>query len=138
MQITLLSVAEIRRNTTALRKLREVVKIYGFTINDDKSVVAVEELRLLAYKVKNNEIQPDLEKVWSLRQLHEPTSFSAQERIVGYFAYYSKLIQNYSVKILNLNRNKMFLLSEKVFQELKKSLEVATKKGSQWHSGFEH
>lgn len=67
-----------------------MVDKYGHTFNEKKSVLAVEELQLLGYKVKDNEIWPDTERFRLLRELKEPTSFAAQERIVGYFSYYSK------------------------------------------------
>lgn len=67
-------------------RLREVADKYGFTFTEKKSVLAVEDLQLLGYKSKYNEIWPDPEKVQPLRKLKESISLAAQKRIVGYFA----------------------------------------------------
>lgn len=40
-----------------------------------------------------------------------PLNLKSQRRIIGMFSYYSKFIQNFSEKILALNRNRKFPLS---------------------------
>lgn len=59
-----------------LSRLREVADKYVFTFNKKKSVLAVEELWLLGYKVNYNEIWPD-PGVRPLRELKEPTYLAA-------------------------------------------------------------
>lgn len=100
-----------KKQNQILRRPREIVDKYGFAFNE-KSILIVENLWLLGYKVKNNGIWPDLKSIKPLEELRESTSLSAQERIVGYFAYYRKWIQNYSDKILKLNRYITFSLPE--------------------------
>lgn len=88
-----------KKQNQILRRQRDIVDKYGFAFNE-KSILVVENLWLLGYKVKNNGIWPDLKRIKPLGELWESTSLSAQERIVVYFAYYRKWIQNYSDKIL--------------------------------------
>lgn len=96
-----------------VRRVREVADKDGFTFSEEMSVLGVEQLRLIDYKVKNNIIQPDPERVRSLRELVKSISHLAQERIVGYFSCYSKWIRNYSEKILKLNQNTSFHTSRR-------------------------
>lgn len=87
-----------------LRTLREIADKYWFTLNQEKSILGVEELRLLKYKVKKIMRFNQIRKEYNHKEISwtYATPLLVQIRIVGYFACYSKWIRNYSDKIVKL------------------------------------
>ena len=86
------------RNVAAFMKL---VKKYNFTLNEEQTVLSVENISVLGYTISHKKITPDQDRLKPLLEMPPPSTLKAQKRIIGMFAYYSKLIQNYSEKNLS-------------------------------------
>ena len=96
--------------------------------NESKSIIGVTEIPICGYLVSHNTKKPDPGRFKALLDLPAPSNLPAQKRVVGMLAYYSKWIQNFSMKIRPLIKNTTFPLSDEVktaFQELKKEVECA-------------
>ena len=111
-----------------LRLFLEAASEYGLTFNDSKSILEVEEIDLLGYRISQGEIRPDPERLRPLREMDPPASLRAQKRACGMFAYYSPWLSHFSDKIRVLNENTTFPLPSEVlsaFHKLKQELENA-------------
>ena len=111
-----------------LQKLLKAASKYGLTFNEAKSIIGVEEIDLLGYRVACGQIQPDPDRLEPLRLMPPPTNMKSQKRAIGMFAYYSSWICKFSDKIRPLNSNTTFPLPQDVlasFENLKKELEDA-------------
>ncbi|MES9976517.1 MAG: reverse transcriptase domain-containing protein, partial [Candidatus Thiodiazotropha sp.] len=111
-----------------LAKFMEVAAKYNLTLNESKSLIAQNTIRLLGYEVSHGSIKPDPERFEALRSLPPPNDTKSQQRIVGMFAYYSQWISRFSDKIHAIVQNKTFPLPDNVlraFHTLKQELESA-------------
>ena len=89
---------------------------YNFTLNDDKTVSFSTSITILGYTISYQSIRPDQNRLKPLLEMPPPSSLRAQKRIIGMFAYYSKFIENFSDKILLLNRNTIFPVPQNVLE----------------------
>ena len=105
------------------------VKIYNINLNENKITISANSITLLGYVIHNNQISLDYNRLKPLLEMSPLKNLKSQKRIVGMFSYYSKLIQNFSDKILLLNSNKEFPLKPPVlhsFEVLKNNLKSIT------------
>ena len=65
-------------------------------MNHQKTVSSKINLCVLGYKVSHGIIKADTERMKPLEEMAQPTSKKALERVLGMFAYYSKLIPKFS------------------------------------------
>ena len=71
-------------------KFLETCSKYNLTLNNPKTISAVESLPLLGYLVSHGEIKPDPERLLPMQNLAAPCDTDSQRRIEGMFAYYSR------------------------------------------------
>ena len=105
-----------------LRKFREAALKFNLTYNEDKCVFATTKLSLLGVEIENGEIKPDPERLQPLLNLPPPVNKKSLMRVMGFFAYYSQWIKDFSNKISFLKNIESFPLGEQeldAFQELK-------------------
>ena len=110
-------------------KFCEITEKYRLTLNESKTVSAVQTLPILGYLVSKGEIKPDPERLRPLRNLGAPFNLDSQHRIVGMFAYYSKWIHKFSEKIRPLSTNRVFPLPQEAlttFESLRGNCECYT------------
>lgn len=108
-----------------LARFYSAAEKYGLTFNEDKSVIAVKQVRLLGYEISHRSIKPDPERLQPLRDLPVPKDAKSQQRVVGLFAYYSQWISHFSDKIQPLIKNRTFPLPDAVaclYRSLKEEL----------------
>ena len=91
-----------------LQNFRNAAAKYNLTFNEDQSIIGVEQLDLMGYRISQGLIRPDPERLRPLREMPAPTTLKAQRRVVGMFAYYSNWISQFSDKIRLLNQNTEF------------------------------
>lgn len=111
-----------------LKQFMKAAEKYGITFNDSKSIIGVEEINMLGYRVSKGTIRPDPERFESLRNMKPPTSPKSLQRIIGLFSYYSQWISHFSDKIRPLSLNEKFPLTSpalSAFENLKCELESA-------------
>lgn len=105
-----------------LDKFMEAARKYNLTYNESKCEFSTTKLAILGYIIENGEMRPDPERLKPLLELSPPVDLRSQKRIMGFFAYYSKWICNFSDKIKVLKEVKQFPLSKEAldaFQSLK-------------------
>lgn len=111
-----------------LQNFLATAKKQGLTFNQDKSIIATKEIRLLGYIVSRGIIKPDPERFEPLRNLSPPKDLASQRRLVGMFSYYSTWISHFSDKIQPLASNDKFPIPKSVHdtvEEMKQELEKA-------------
>ena len=112
-----------------LQKFREVAKAHNFTFNEDESIICSEAICLLGYRISQNSLSPDPDRLRPLQDLPAPENMKALKRVLGMFAYYSCWIPKYSDRIQPLLGDQSFPLKADAlaaFNSLKKELETAT------------
>ena len=97
-----------------LKKVTDAFLKHGFTFNEDKSTICVNEIDLLGYRLSHGKIRPDPERLAPLHQMAPPNSLKAQKRACGMFAYYSPWLSHFSDKIRILSDNCTFPLPSNV------------------------
>lgn len=68
-------------------------------INKAKCKLSQHSIRVLGYLIENGSLRPDPARLQGLIDLPVPCNLKSLKRMVGFFAYYSKWIPNYSSKI---------------------------------------
>ena len=109
-------------------KFQLAMKRRRMTLNDSKTVYGVQELNILGYRVGNNQIRPDPDRLQPLMELPPPSTAKSLQRAMGLFAYYAKWIPNFSDKVARLKEVRVFPLSKEEindFGQLKKAIAVA-------------
>ena len=97
----------------------------NLTLNEDKCEFSTKKLYLLGSVIENGEIRPDPNRLTALLELTPPTDNKSLKRILGFFAHYSKWIQNFSEKVKPLVNATAFPLSSdqvKSFEKLKREV----------------
>ena len=108
-----------------LQRFLHVAKEHNLTFNKSKCTYSSNTIDLLGYQIHDGSLQPDPNRVKTLYELPNPDTLKAQQRVVGFFAYYAQWIAHYSDKIKPLVINKVFPLSDdalKAFNMLKSEL----------------
>ena len=111
--------ANLKQFLTAAAKL-------NIQFNQEKCVFSASKISILGYIVEDGKIRPDPERLRPLQQLPIPHDMKSLRRTLGFFAYYSQWIPNYSAKIRSLSTTKSFPISkeaEMAFQKLKIDVE---------------
>ena len=94
--------------------------------NEDKCVFSTTKLSILGYVVEDSNMRPDPERLRPLRQLAMPHDMKSLRRVLGFFAYYSQWIREYSNKVRPLSITTTFPASKEAeiaFQQLKRDIE---------------
>ena len=110
-------------------RFKRVSKENNFTFNENVGVFCQETIDVLGYRISQNCLQPDPERLKPLKDLPPPDNLKSLKRVIGLFAYYSSWISNYSSKIRPLLDTKTFPLSNEAvcaFNDLKQELASAT------------
>ena len=109
-----------------LSRFLDAAKKHNLKFNDQKCTYSTTSIKLLGYEVNNGEIRPDPDCHQPLRDIPVPQNLSAQKKVMGLFAYYSKWIRGFSGKIKPLASNTSFPMPQSAlnaFQQLKKEIE---------------
>ena len=88
-------------------------------------------VNILGYHISSGIIKPDPERLHPVKELPPPENSKSAKRTLGKFAYYTKLIHNFSDKIRPQVENIKFPPETKVpeaFKQIKQELEVAAPK----------
>ena len=93
-----------------LQRFLLVAKEHNLTFNESKCIHSSNTIDLLGYRIHDGSLQPDPNRVKTLYELPNPDTLKAQQRVVGFFAYYAQWIAHYSDKIKPLVINKVFRL----------------------------
>ena len=86
------------------------IKGYSLTLNEDKTIASVTEIRMLGYLISNKNIRPDPERMQPLINLPIPTDQTSLKRALGLFSYYSQWVPKYSDALRPLCSNPSFPL----------------------------
>ena len=78
-----------------LNAMIEVAEAEKLTFNFDECVFAKSEIDLLGYRVSHLKIQPDPERLRSLRELPVPSTKKELLRALGMFSYYARWISRF-------------------------------------------
>ena len=82
-----------------LEKFLAAAKEINLTYNRDKCEFNTRKLHILGYVVENGEMRPDPERLRALLDMPVPTNDKGLKRMLGFFSYYARWIQNFSQKI---------------------------------------
>ena len=105
-----------------------IVEKYGMTLNHDKTVKSVSEMKILGYQISKGKIKPDPDRLSPLVNLPLPTDSASLKRALGLFSYYSKWIPKFSEKVQPLIKEPEFPLGEdaqKAFEDIKECISAA-------------
>ena len=71
----------------------------NFTLNENKTISSVSDIKILGNVVGNKCIKPNPEHMKLLLNLPLPNNFKALCRVLGMFAYYAKWISSFADKV---------------------------------------
>jgi len=83
-----------------LNKFICAVKKTNITLNESKCKFSLESIDILGYIVENKSKRPNPERLSALLDFPVPTNANSLRRLLGFFAYNAKWVQNYSKMIL--------------------------------------
>ena len=96
-----------------VEKFLDMVEKNNLTLNSEKTISSVTDLKVLGYLISNGTIKPDPDRMKPLKDLPLPHDASSLKRALGLFSYYSKWINQFSDKIQPLTNCSDFPLSTK-------------------------
>ncbi|XP_077969875.1 uncharacterized protein LOC144424417 [Styela clava] len=108
-----------------LKAFMNAAERQGLTLNKNKSVFSVTELKFLGHLVSHGKTRPYPDHLHPLINLKPPRNGSNLKRCLELFAYYSKWISKFSKKLKPLSTNTSFPLKGKAlssFNQLKADL----------------
>ena len=79
-----------------VKKFLEAIAKADITFNKLKSGTSVRSINILGYHINGGIIKPDPERLHSLKELPPQKNSKSAKRAFGMFAYYAKLIYNFS------------------------------------------
>ena len=77
----------------------DAIRRRNFTLNENKTISSVSDIKILGYVVGNKCIKPDPERMKPLLNIPPPDNFKALRRVLGMFAYYAKWISSFADKV---------------------------------------
>ena len=90
----------------------DAIRRRNFTLNEDKTIISVSNIKILGYVAGNKWIKPDLERMKPLLNLPPSDNFKALHRVLGMFAYYAKWISSFADKVQPLAECKSFPVTD--------------------------
>ena len=72
----------------SLKKFLKVAEDHSLIFNESKCVYSSDTIDLFGYRIGNGTLRPDPNRVKTLLELPCPKTMKAQQRVVGFFAYY--------------------------------------------------
>ena len=105
-----------REHDMNVKHFMDQVQKYQLTLNDDKTISSVTEIRMLGYLISHGKIRPDPDRMSPLLELPLPDSLVALKRALGLFSYYSQWVPKYSDRIQPLVNNPEFPLDSRASQ----------------------
>ena len=108
-----------------VKRFLEVVEKYNLTLNHDKTISSVSEIRMIGYLISKGEIKPDPDRMEPLLIVPLPHDAASLKRALGLFSYYSPWIPKYSDMIQPLINKPMFPLcsaAKEAFQNIKQCI----------------
>ena len=85
-----------------LNAFMKAAKQMNFTFNEDKSVIRVQEIDILGYRISQRSLKPDPERMAPLRNLPIPSNDKELKRCIGILDYYSTWIPLWKLIVLML------------------------------------
>ena len=86
----------------------DAIRRRNFTLNENKTISSVSDIKILGYVVRNKCIKPYPERMKTLLNLPPPDNFKALRRVLGMFAYYTKWISSFADEVRPLPECKSF------------------------------
>jgi transposase InsO family protein len=108
-----------------LHEFQVAAERMNLTYNEEKCEFSTTKLYLLGSVIENGIIRPDPSRLRPLMELAPPTDGKSLKRLLGFFSYYSKWIQNFSMKVSPLVQVDSFPLNQvqlDAFQLLKNEI----------------
>ena len=108
-----------------LQRFREAAKKHNLKLNEEKCKFRLSKIQLLGYSISDGQLSPDPDRLQPLLEMPLPRDPKSLQRMVGFFAYYSRWISMYSEKIRPLVGITEFPLSSEAaatIETLKKEL----------------
>ena len=102
-----------------LQRFLDATEQEGLTLNDAKSILSKTEIKLLGYKISQNNIRPDPDRLQPLISMPAPRNSDELKRATGLFAYYAKWIEGFSEKVRPIIKSSTFNLSQEAVEAFK-------------------
>lgn len=101
---------------TNLEKFMNVAKVYGLTLNKEKSKFNLKLINILRYLIFNHVIKPDSSRLQPLLDLLPPNDLASLRRTLGMFAHCTKWIPNFSERVHDLAHCQHFRLTTQALE----------------------
>ncbi len=95
----IISGATLEEHDRNLDKFLSMTQRYGITLNKDKCLFRVKKISLLGHILENGTKRPDPDRLKTLLEYPTPKTKDELHRLIGFFAYNAKWVQNYSDKM---------------------------------------
>jgi hypothetical protein len=112
-----------------LQKFYNLISQHGLTLNHEKSILSVSDIKMLGYLISYGSIKPDPERMRPLLELPVPHNPASLKRALGMFSYYSQYVPRFSDKIQPLTGNPEFPFTKEsitAFEDLKSCITHAS------------